>query len=556
MNPSISANTARDPTLTHDERIAGQNLNAGKNSLPDALGLLMDVFDQLTLAEPDRWQDAMQAVARFFQAEAAGLYVSELPGDPLRLLTGYKFPSSAPQEIRNNVMASIGAPLRPLVQVQIMDSRITSWHKAAEDAGWNDILVYSLPRCAARLVLAYLAPAKKQLTSLGKVVLRLLALAVRNRQSMDETGTVKQKAEELNQLILSGIDMIPEGVVLLDDAGKVVTCNNLASKLLEYNAKEVVGQPAQDILASRNDIEAIVQRVLSGQGPLEKQELTLFQRYGDPLNVRMRIVPLRLPEQTKPFGAMVLFVDRQSEPMEELEKNLRDENARLERMMSILAHEIRNPLAGIRAGLDYLKPSLEHDKEAVDDLEMIKGEVGRLDRLLHDALLVTRSVELKTWPQSITEILDDLLARREKLVQDQGISLHTQYEDPLPKVPIDRPQLEQVLENLIINAIQAMPRGGHLAVKVNVETEDLGEGIKSRPMLRIRICDTGKGIPPEMQARIFDPFFTTKKSGTGLGLAVARRIVGLHNGKLSVESWPGTGTIFTIMLPIEESTHG
>ncbi|MBN1314067.1 MAG: PAS domain-containing protein, partial [Anaerolineales bacterium] len=364
------------------------------------------------------------------------------------------------------------------------------------------------------------------------------------------------KARELDYLIGSGIDMINEGVVLLDENGDVVTCNALGGKLLEYTAGEIVGQPAQDILASRNDIEAMVQRVLSGQGALEKQEMTLFQRYGDPLHVRMRIVPLRLADKPRPFGAMVLFVDRQSEPMEALEKNLREENAQLERMMSILAHEIRNPLAGIKAGLDYLRPSLEHDSEAVDDLDMIKGEIGRLDRLLHDALLVSRSVELKTWPQSITDLLDDLLARREKLMQDRSISLHRQYDDPLPKTAIDRPQMEQVLENLIVNAIQAMPKGGHLAVKVSVETEDMGEGFKGKPMLQVRICDTGKGIPPEMQARIFDPFFTTKKGGTGLGLAVARRIVGLHNGKLQVESWPGTGTIFKINLPIEETTNG
>jgi PAS domain S-box-containing protein len=556
MTSPISGFSPPDTAQAPDVRISGQTLNPGRNSLPDALGLLMDVFDLLTLSDATRWVEVMQAICHFFQAEAAGLYLSDLPGSPLKLITEFNFPKSAPQMLGNNAVANNGAPIRPLVQVQIMDSRVTSWHKAAEDAGWQDILVYNLPRCAARLVLGYKTQAKKQMSSLGKVVLRLLALSVRNRQSHDEAVALEFEAKEHEHLIASGIDMIQEGVVLLDEDGKVVTCNALGGKLLEYTPAEIVGQPAQDILASRNDIEAMIQRVLSGQGTLEKQELTLFQRYGDPLHVRIRIVPLRLPDKSKPFGAMVLFVDRQSEPMEALEKNLREENARLERMMSILAHEIRNPLAGIKAGLDYLRPSLEHDDEAVDDLEMIKGEIGRLDRLLHDALLVSRSVELKTWPQSITELLDDLLARREKLMQDRSISLHRQYEDPLPKTAIDRPQMEQVLENLIINAIQAMPKGGHLAVKVNVETEDLGEGIKSKPMLQIRICDTGKGIPPEMQARIFDPFFTTKKGGTGLGLAVARRIVGLHNGKLQVESWSGTGTIFKIMLPIEETTNG
>ncbi|MBN1318353.1 MAG: hypothetical protein JXA42_22935, partial [Anaerolineales bacterium] len=201
MTSPITGFSPPDTAQTPDVRISGQNLNPARNSLPDALGLLMDVFDQLTLSDQTRWVDVIQAVVHFFQAEAAGLYVSESPGKPLKLITEHQFPSSAPSQLGNNVMANNSTPIRPLVQVQIVDSRYSSWHKAAEDAGWEDILVYNLPRCAARLVLAYKTPAKKQLSSLGKVVLRLLALAVRNRQAQDETAALEFKARELDHLI-------------------------------------------------------------------------------------------------------------------------------------------------------------------------------------------------------------------------------------------------------------------------------------------------------------------------------------------------------------------
>jgi signal transduction histidine kinase len=261
-----------------------------------------------------------------------------------------------------------------------------------------------------------------------------------------------------------------------------------------------------------------------------------------------------MTDESSSFGAIVLFSDRRSEPIDAVERNLQEKNAQLQRMISILAHEIRNPLGGIKAGLEFLEPTIQTDS-ARDDLAAIQGEIRRIDRLLKDALLVSRTTELQVSLHRITDVLDDLLVGRKKVFADQNITIRRQYEAHLPPVMLDRVQIEQVLDNLIINAIHAMPNGGYLTVSAGVDPTTSGNAGKPHRMLEIKVMDSGAGIPQEMQSRIFDPFFSTKKGGTGLGLSVARRIVGEHNGTLNVESWPEAGTIFTIRLPIEEEAR-
>jgi signal transduction histidine kinase len=260
-----------------------------------------------------------------------------------------------------------------------------------------------------------------------------------------------------------------------------------------------------------------------------------------------------MTDESSTYGAIVLFADRRSEPIDAVERNLQEKNAQLQRMISILAHEIRNPLGGIKAGLEFLEPAIEAES-AKDDLAAIQGEIRRIDRLLEDALLVSRSTELQLGQQTVTDVVDDLLVGRKKVFADQNITVRRQYEPGLPSIMIDRVQIEQVLDNLIINAIHAMPNGGYLTVSAGVDTSSTGNAGRPHRILEIKVMDSGAGIPQEMQARIFDPFFSTKIGGTGLGLSVARRIVGEHNGTLNVESWPEAGTIFTIRLPIEEET--
>ncbi len=527
------------------------------NPALESLDRLLEVLGSLVSPDAVSRAKAMQMLAHFFRADAAGLFMALQPGRPMQLLDSCGFPASAPLHLGSGGTIADGrADSRSVVQMRMVDTGSGVWSVAAGEAGWQELLLFTLPRCPGRLMLAYRDTAPKLSTELVNPALRALALAAGHHQVQGRVDGLSQRKDEIEHLLTAGLNFINEGVVLLDHDGKVISCNVLCGKLLGYTADEVIGLPAEGVLASRSDVKRLVQRVLTGESALEERQLILYHRYGEPLAAHLKIAPLRLLDRPEPYGAIALFSDRRSEPMEEVEKNLREKNAQLERMVSILAHEIRNPLGSIKAGLEYLQPTLGHDEGALQDLETIQGEIGRLDRLLRDALLVSRSSEPQLGPQFITEVLDDLLTGRKKLLDERGILVRKNYQPNLPRVDVDRVQMEQVFDNLIVNAIHAMSTGGYLNIAVGTNSAPSGAPLECRSVMEIKIGDSGIGIPPELQTRIFDPFFTTKKGGTGLGLAVARRIVGQHNGTLAVESWPDVGTIFTITLPVEDELDG
>jgi len=130
------------------------------------------------------------------------------------------------------------------------------------------------------------------------------------------------------------------------------------------------------------------------------------------------------------------------------------------------------------------------------------------------------------------------------------VTCHTAFAPGMPRAAADPRTLEQIIVNLITNALQAMPEGGTLSVTLKPAEATQG------PMVELKIADTGPGIPPEVRERIFDPFFTTKKEGTGLGLAITRRILSAHKGTISLESYPDAGTVFTVQIPAAHPTPG
>jgi PAS domain S-box-containing protein len=514
---------------------------------------LFELLEGVALSDPEGRSLALRALVRFFRANAAGLYVALQPGRPMELQAEFKFSDKAPQSLGAPMITSTGRDVRTIVELRIVGAGSGVWAEAAEALGWHDIVVYALPRCPARLVIAYQEPAPKLVKPQVNAVLRFLATAIRVQLIQKKVDVAEQRLAEFDRLVATSINLSLRGIVLLDSRGRIAACNSHGGQLLGYAVDEIEGLSAGDILVSRSDVSALVEQTMSTGTPSGEHQVTLFHRYGEPLPVRLQIVPLRMTDESSTYGAIVLFADRRSEPIDAVERNLQEKNAQLQRMISILAHEIRNPLGGIKAGLEFLEPAIDAES-AKDDLAAIQGEIRRIDRLLEDALVVSRSTELQLSQQRVSDVLDDLLVGRKKVFADQNITVRRQYEPGLPSIMIDRVQIEQVLDNLIINAIHAMPNGGYLTVSAGVAASSTGNAGRLHRILELKVMDSGAGIPQEMQTRIFDPFFSTKIGGTGLGLSVARRIVGEHNGTLNVESWPEAGTIFTIRLPIEEET--
>ena len=171
---------------------------------------------------------------------------------------------------------------------------------------------------------------------------------------------------------------------------------------------------------------------------------------------------------------------------------------------------------------------------------MILGEIERVNRILEDILSVARPFQLKLSIQALPDIVEHVLHRYQTSLEKRAIRVIRRYAPLLPQAQVDRERMEQALTNLVLNAVEVMPNGGTLGIGLG----------GNEHWLIIAISDTGPGISHDVQRRIFEPFFTTKARGTGLGLAVAQRIIEEHGGTIEVSSEIGKGTKFTIQLPL------
>ncbi|PTL76400.1 ATP-binding protein [Vitiosangium sp. GDMCC 1.1324] len=228
----------------------------------------------------------------------------------------------------------------------------------------------------------------------------------------------------------------------------------------------------------------------------------------------------------------------------------RERLAALGELSAIVAHEVRNPLGVIFNAVASLRRMLKPDGDAGMLLDILAEESDRLNRMVGDLLDYTRPREPMLQHEDVPRVLQDAVdaARAQQGGANNRITLSAEVAPELPRVPLDRRLIRQALVNVLVNAIQAMPQGGVVQVRARVEAHG------SKDVLRIDVADQGCGIPTELVHRVFEPFFTTKAQGTGLGLAVVKRIIEEHHGEMALESAPGRGTTFTFRLPLTQPT--
>lgn len=210
-----------------------------------------------------------------------------------------------------------------------------------------------------------------------------------------------------------------------------------------------------------------------------------------------------------------------------------------------VAHEIRNPLNAISIAVQRLKrefsPPDESRQEEFQHLtQVLREEIGRLNAIVEEFLSLSRSGRLDLKPQSVENFLEKTIFLVREEAQARGIQIQVNGVDSCPPVPLDVQKMQQVLLNLLKNALESIPGEG----RITLTAEPAG-----KEYVRLTVADTGKGMSPEEQQRIFDPYYTTKEKGVGLGLAIAHEIILAHGGNIKVKSKPGQGTTFEIFLP-------
>jgi two-component system sensor histidine kinase HydH len=305
----------------------------------------------------------------------------------------------------------------------------------------------------------------------------------------------------------------------------------------------ILGQPLESLIERAPQVVETCRDCLADRVRIAHREVWI-RADGERIPVRLSVVPLaESPDEGD--GIVATLTDLR--PLRAMEEELRrlDRLAALGRFAAAVAHEIRNPLAAIGAGVEFLGSALGPEKAS--DLTMLRTEIARLDRIVSDLLEPVRTHPLMLEKVAIADLMRhtcDTVAPH-ALKHNVRLQVHPSARDeqrPM-KAEVDRDRLLQVLINLVRNAIEASPEEGKV---------EIGWGREEGPDSRIRICvrDEGCGIEPDELEHIFEPFYSTKSNGTGLGLYVSNCIVEQHGGKLQVESLPEGGVRATVYLPL------
>jgi two-component system nitrogen regulation sensor histidine kinase GlnL len=348
------------------------------------------------------------------------------------------------------------------------------------------------------------------------------------------------------------LDSLPVGIVAVDREGRTELVNAEASRILSVSARSSVGQGLARLLGVEHPAVRFLDDVLRTQREVAAHARTLPRRFGEPLTVDLAVSLVR-GRGDAVEGAVLVLHDRTISL--ELEA-LMDERAQSERFAKLaagIAHEVRNPLGGIRGSAELLLGKLD-DPALRRFPELIRDETDRIRRLLDDLAQLTSERPLDLVRVNVHRILDDLLELQRHGEEWNRIAVTREYDPSIPEIDADPDRLAQVLLNLLRNAVQAMKGDGRLVVRTRVESlYHLSEGASSpAPLLHVDVEDSGPGIPAEDLPNLFTPFFTRTPGGTGLGLAVARHWVVRHGGRIAVASGPG-GTRVRVSLPARRS---
>ncbi|MEK7274598.1 MAG: ATP-binding protein, partial [Candidatus Desantisbacteria bacterium] len=355
---------------------------------------------------------------------------------------------------------------------------------------------------------------------------------------------VKERSQELvesEEKFRLTFENARDAIFLADPlTGLITNCNKAAELLLEKERNEIIGHSQTNVHPSEKaEFYANMFRKHIEHKGWAEDEAEVITKSGKvkPILITASVVLIR----EKP---VIQGIFRDITERKQMEKKLIDAErlAAAVQIASEAAHEVKNPLAVIKAGLYYLEKILPEDNsEAKKTISQMDAAAQRAVTYINDLLNFSKPPELKKSQISINELIKKAM---DELPAEIFPNIEVQQElaDNLPDISADFEQLEHVVINLVKNAAEAM--GGVKSEKLKVKSEREGEFVK------ISVSDTGKGVAEEDLKRIFDPFFTTKGKGTGLGLAICQRIVEAHDGRIEVTSKMGEGTMFVVRLPV------
>jgi two-component system, sporulation sensor kinase E len=358
---------------------------------------------------------------------------------------------------------------------------------------------------------------------------------------------------------------IEDGVLVVDEQGRIIYFNQAITRLIGLQP----GQEEEHIskILPEVDWQNISRADHAGGAHVTRHEFEIH--YPRPRFLRLYAAPI--DGEAKGSSGVALILHDATEARQKTFEAIESERVQaLTLLAASVAHEIGNPLNALHIHLQLMEREVKKLKTGTPGskllprarprnipteadtveignkleqyLDVAKGEINRLDYIITQFLGAIRPAPVQLRIASLNDVVEKTLELLGPEIENRGVAVKTKLSRNLTSTPIDATQLQQVMVNLVKNAVQAMTTGGTLTL----QTGETGDGVW------VSVADTGGGIPQEQINRIFEPFYTTKKKGTGLGLMIVQRIIRAHNGRVELDSHVGRGTTFRIWLPLHE----
>ena len=341
------------------------------------------------------------------------------------------------------------------------------------------------------------------------------------------------------------------GVLALTREGTLALINDEAYRIFGIAPRPSdLGQPIAEVLREHPEVVRLLTSVFDLHLLPNRAELRL-RPSGKVIGYTLALVR---DDAGRVVGASMFFKDlTRVEQIEERER-LRDRLAAVGEMAAVIAHEVKNPLAGIEVMAGLLRRKVTDTPDAQSVLTDIINEVKMANAIVQEVLEFVRPIRLDVERTAVAGAVQSAVQLADTKARRGDISVDVKVPQGLPLIRGDQHQLTQLFTNLLMNAYEAMEGRGN--VTITARTLRVDDGSEGRDSVVVELTDEGPGMPQDVADRVFNPFFTTKPQGSGLGLAIVRKIVDAHDGSIDLETAPGRGTLIRVTLPVSGSEEG